>query len=43
MYIDDCARGVVDIFNSNILEPINLGSSELDNQSTGGREGAVES
>jgi nucleoside-diphosphate-sugar epimerase len=29
MYIDDCTRGVMDIFNSDILEPINLGSSEL--------------
>jgi GDP-D-mannose 3',5'-epimerase len=29
MYIDDCMKGVVDIFNSDILEPINLGSSEL--------------
>jgi GDP-D-mannose 3',5'-epimerase len=29
MYIDDCTKGVVDIFNSDILEPINLGSSEL--------------
>jgi nucleoside-diphosphate-sugar epimerase len=29
MYIDDCARGVVDIFNSDIKQPINLGSSEL--------------
>ncbi len=29
MYIDDCTRGVVDIFQSDILEPINLGSSEL--------------
>jgi GDP-D-mannose 3', 5'-epimerase len=28
MYIDDCTRGVVDIFKSDILEPINLGSSE---------------
>ena len=29
MYIDDCTKGVVDIFESDILEPINLGSSEL--------------
>jgi len=29
MYIDDCTKGVVDIYNSDILEPINLGSSEL--------------
>jgi nucleoside-diphosphate-sugar epimerase len=29
MYIDDCTRGVVDIFKSDILDPINLGSSEL--------------
>ncbi len=29
MYIDDCTKGVIDIFNSGILEPINLGSSEL--------------
>ena len=29
MYVDDCTKGVVDIFNSDILEPINLGSSEL--------------
>ncbi|MGD0831722.1 MAG: NAD-dependent epimerase/dehydratase family protein [Terracidiphilus sp.] len=29
MYIDDCTKGIVDIFNSDILEPINLGSSEL--------------
>lgn len=29
MYIDDCTRGVVDIFDSNIFEPINLGSSEV--------------
>jgi GDP-D-mannose 3', 5'-epimerase len=29
MYIDDCTKGVVDIFLSDILEPINLGSSEL--------------
>jgi nucleoside-diphosphate-sugar epimerase len=29
MYIDDCTKGIVDIFQSDILEPINLGSSEL--------------
>jgi len=29
MYIDDCTKGVVDLFESDILEPINLGSSEL--------------
>lgn len=29
MYADDCTKGIVDIFHSNILEPINLGSSEL--------------
>jgi len=29
MYIDDCTKGVVDIFESDIIEPINLGSSEL--------------
>jgi nucleoside-diphosphate-sugar epimerase len=29
MYIDDCLKGVLDIFNSDILEPLNLGSSEL--------------
>jgi nucleoside-diphosphate-sugar epimerase len=29
MYIDDCTKGVVDIYESGILEPINLGSSEL--------------
>ena len=29
MYIDDCTKGVLDIINSGILEPINLGSSEL--------------
>jgi GDP-D-mannose 3', 5'-epimerase len=28
MYIDDCLRGMDLIMNSNILEPINLGSSE---------------
>lgn len=29
MYIDDCTKGVHDIFESDIHEPINLGSSEL--------------
>jgi len=29
MYIDDCTKGVQDIFESDITEPINLGSSEL--------------
>jgi nucleoside-diphosphate-sugar epimerase len=29
MYIDDCTKGVVDIFESDIPEPINLGSSEV--------------
>jgi nucleoside-diphosphate-sugar epimerase len=29
MYVDDCTKGVLDIFHSDILEPINLGSSEL--------------
>ncbi len=29
MYIDDCIRGINAITESNILEPINLGSSEL--------------
>jgi len=29
MYVDDCTKGVVDIYCSDILEPINLGSSEL--------------
>ncbi len=29
MYVDDCTKGVIDIFHSDILEPINLGSSEL--------------
>jgi nucleoside-diphosphate-sugar epimerase len=28
MYIDDCIKGIELIMNSNILEPINLGSSE---------------
>ena len=28
MYIDDCVRGVQLVMNSDILEPINLGSSE---------------
>jgi GDP-D-mannose 3',5'-epimerase len=29
MYIDDCVRGIQAIMDSDILEPINLGSSEL--------------
>jgi nucleoside-diphosphate-sugar epimerase len=29
MYVNDCTKGVVDIYNSDIVEPINLGSSEL--------------
>jgi len=29
MYIDDCVKGTEDILHSDILEPINLGSSEL--------------
>ena len=29
MYIDDCVQGVQKIMNSDILEPINLGSSEM--------------
>lgn len=29
MYIDDCLKGIFDIMESDILEPINLGSSEL--------------
>lgn len=29
MYIDDCLKGINDITHSDILEPINLGSSEL--------------
>jgi nucleoside-diphosphate-sugar epimerase len=29
MYVNDCTKGVVDIYYSDILEPINLGSSEL--------------
>jgi GDP-D-mannose 3',5'-epimerase len=29
MYIDDCLKGIQSITHSNILEPINLGSSEL--------------
>jgi GDP-D-mannose 3', 5'-epimerase len=29
MYIDDCVHGVQKIMNSGILEPINLGSSEM--------------
>jgi nucleoside-diphosphate-sugar epimerase len=29
MYIDDCLKGTLEIINSDIIEPINLGSSEL--------------
>jgi nucleoside-diphosphate-sugar epimerase len=29
MYIDDCTKGIVDLFESGIREPINIGSSEL--------------
>jgi len=29
MYIDDCLKGMMDILNSDILEPLNLGSSEM--------------
>ncbi len=29
MYIDDCTKGVIDLFSSDVIEPINLGSSEL--------------
>jgi GDP-D-mannose 3',5'-epimerase len=29
MYIDDCVKGILDIMNSDILEPVNLGSSEM--------------
>lgn len=29
MYIEDCVEGILKIMNSDILEPINLGSSEL--------------
>jgi nucleoside-diphosphate-sugar epimerase len=29
MYIDDCIKGTMDIAKSDVLEPINLGSSEL--------------
>src|SRR3989475_4302353 len=29
MYIDDCIKGVQLILNSDILEPVNLGSSEM--------------
>jgi nucleoside-diphosphate-sugar epimerase len=29
MYISDCLKGIQDILNSDIIEPINLGSSEL--------------
>jgi nucleoside-diphosphate-sugar epimerase len=29
MYIDDCLKGILMIMNSDIIEPVNLGSSEL--------------
>ncbi|MGA2216458.1 MAG: NAD-dependent epimerase/dehydratase family protein [Terracidiphilus sp.] len=29
MFIDDCTKGVVDIFENEIVDPINLGSNEL--------------
>jgi nucleoside-diphosphate-sugar epimerase len=29
MYIDDCVKGILAIMDSDILEPINLGSDEL--------------
>lgn len=29
MYIDDCIKGIQDIMYSNIIEPLNLGSSEM--------------
>ena len=29
MYIDDCVKGILTISDSDILEPINLGSDEL--------------
>jgi GDP-D-mannose 3', 5'-epimerase len=29
MYIDDCLKGLIDIMDSDIIEPINLGSAEL--------------
>ncbi len=29
MYVDDCTKGTTDILNSDILEPINLGSEEM--------------
>lgn len=29
MYIDDCIKGIIDIMESDIEEPINLGSSEI--------------
>ncbi len=29
MYIDDCLKGIQSILNSDIIEPLNLGSSEL--------------
>ncbi len=30
MYIDDCTKGIVDLYHGKALEPINLGSSELE-------------
>jgi len=29
MYIDDCLKGLIDVMNSDIVDPINLGSAEL--------------
>jgi GDP-D-mannose 3',5'-epimerase len=29
MYIDDCTKGVIEIINSDVKEPVNLGSHEL--------------
>src|SRR5262249_36474401 len=29
MYIDDCLKGTLEVMDSDIIEPINLGSSEL--------------
>ncbi|MEM7144755.1 MAG: NAD-dependent epimerase/dehydratase family protein, partial [Verrucomicrobiota bacterium] len=29
MYIDDCTKGVYDILQSDVIEPINLGSDEM--------------
>ena len=28
MYIDDCIKGTIDVFNSNFQEPFNVGSEE---------------